>query len=367
MKSIILYGGNFDPIHQGHLRIALEASKRFDADVFFIPNKCPPWKNAQASTKDRLAMLQLAIKETNNPRLHISTYEIEDTEREVSLSYYTVSHFVEAYPEAKLYLLIGGDQCNAFDKWFKAEEIASMLQIVVCSRPDYPLSQQMVERFHMISLGYEESGEVSSTKVRTLHSGDYPISIRDYIEAHELYYIKALKEYLTPKRLSHCVQVARLCYEIALTNHIERPYRAYVAGLLHDLAKNMEEGEGLRMMKEHFPSFASLPSWTHHQFLGRLLAQKDFGIEDESILNAIACHATGKGDMSPLEMILYAADKIEPTRGYDSSDYIASCLKDYEQGFRIVLQANREYYQEKGYDFLDNILTQACVKQYLGD
>ena len=194
-----------------------------------------------------------------------------------------------------------------------------------------------------------------------------PPSVRDYIEKHELYYMAGLKKRLSSHRYAHSLEVARLAYRIALENKIERPWRLYIAGLLHDIAKEQGEKVSKMIMKREYPCFLSLPPWTYHQFIGGLLAEREYRIQDKEILDAIACHATGKENMSPLDMILYASDKIEPTRGYDSRGYIKSCVKDYEKGFRIVLEANMEYYQEQGWDFTDNPMTKACVKQYLGD
>ena len=55
--------------------------------------------------------------------------------------------------------------------------------------------------------------------------------------------------------------------------------------------------------------------------------------------------------MKKLDKLLYAADKIEPTRGFDSSELIASMLDDVDQGFVTVLKANIEYFKSKGLDY----------------
>ena len=63
MESLILYGGTFDPVHNGHLRIARAASLALNADVIFIPNANPPGKKPIACFSDRLEMLKDALKE----------------------------------------------------------------------------------------------------------------------------------------------------------------------------------------------------------------------------------------------------------------------------------------------------------------
>ena len=68
--------------------------------------------------------------------------------------------------------------------------------------------------------------------------------------------------------------------------------------------------------------------------------------------------------MSPLSMVVYSADKIEPTRGFDSSELINACLKDFKNGFIEVLKANKQYLTETGKD-IENRLTSACFRFYL--
>lgn len=70
--------------------------------------------------------------------------------------------------------------------------------------------------------------------------------------------------------------------------------------------------------------------------------------------------------MPPLSKIIYSSDKIEPTRGYDSSKLINACYKNYYTGFLEVFKANMEFLAEGGYR-IDNPLTQKCYELYLGD
>ena len=117
-------------------------------------------------------------------------------------------------------------------------------------------------------------------------------------------------------------------------------------------------------MARYFPEYISMPEFSYHQFVGAYIAQEEFGIEDVFILDAIKYHATGRALMTNLEKIIYAADKIEPTRGYDSSALIEAMKKDYEKGFIEVLKHNKEYLlgQEKD---IHNPLTDECMDYYL--
>ena len=107
-----------------------------------------------------------------------------------------------------------------------------------------------------------------------------------------------------------------------------------------------------------------MPPFSYHQFVGAYLAKKDFNIDDESILNAIKYHATGNDNMDQTAKIVYAADKIEPGRKFDSTDLINAMLKDVDEGFKIVLKANKEFLETHRGD-INNPLTCKCFNKYL--
>ena len=119
MKKIILFGGTFDPIHQGHLSIALAAKEQLQADnVIFILSKSPRWKRPTVSTNDRLNMLKLAIE--NIEGFTYSTFEI-DNNSDFDYSIDTARHFVNSSKkkgeDVKYYWLIGSDQVAQLDRW----------------------------------------------------------------------------------------------------------------------------------------------------------------------------------------------------------------------------------------------------------
>ena len=365
MENVVLFGGTFDPIHNGHLRIARAASMFLNADVIFVPAKNPPGKEPIASPEQRLSMLRLALKADGSSSFSISLFEMKSKEQ-VNYWVDTVSYFAAKCKHAKLYFLIGADEVNAFPSWKDPERICSFATPLYVSRPDVKIEDEVLRRFRMTRLCYETSGEVSSSAVRSLQSMDIPVPVREYIEQKQLYYFQAISSLISKHRLVHSVSVARLCYEMAVRNRRPDPGKAYIAGLLHDVGKGIGPIEGKKLMKKVAPDYADMPEWTYHQFLGAEIAKSRFGISDEGILDAIRYHATGKAHMGALGKIVYSADKTDPLRGYDSKKLIAACMKNYYLGFTDVLRANKEDLLSKGND-LDNPLTAACMNQYLGE
>jgi nicotinate-nucleotide adenylyltransferase len=360
MKRILLFGGTFDPIHLGHLGLlGIVKEKLLIDEVILLPTKQPPWKSEMAPIEHRLAMLQLALAGTG---YQVSSYEIE--EPGVNYTIDTINYFHGKYPHDTLYYLIGADQAALFHEWKQSEAIAAKAQLVVYGRPGYDFTRQNVEKYHM-SVVEGRKFDISSTAIRQSHSLDMPWPVIEYILDHDLYFAPKLKSYYDPERFLHVVSVAKLAYQIAESNRLDVG-KATCAALLHDIGKNVNKELGRQMIKEDDPKLSELPEFSVHQFVGAILAKRDFGINDEEILEAIRYHASAKPDMTPLGMIIYAADKIEPRRGFDSRNLISSCLHDYRQGFIDVLKDNYAYHDQKGLAF-KHYLTAEAIKFYLED
>jgi len=358
MKKII-FGGAFDPIHQGHINMAFLASKQLDADVIFVPSKVSVWKNtSHSSIDDKLALINIAIK--GYQRFSIDTFEINNPP-DITYTIETVKYFTSKYPNDKFFYLMGADQVNQFHLWNNAEEIAKLVQLVYFKRPDYEIDKNNVEKFNM----FEIKGTMvntSSTDIRIFDKLDISIEELEYICKHKLFLNQKVASFLDDKRYYHSCEVAKLAYRVAVKNKLDNPSQYYVAGLLHDIGKNNVNKE--EIMKEHFPDYAHLPHFSYHQFVGRYIAEKEFGIKDESILRSIEFHATGIDHMDLLGKVVYASDKVEPTRDFETDQYIQALFKNAEKGFLVVLEQNRDYFIKKNIPY-DNELTSKCFDFYL--
>lgn len=365
MEKLVIYGGSFDPAHNGHLRIARAASLLLNADVVFVPAKAPRWKHPGASALDRLEMLKLALSEDGSGAFSIDECELTRPGEETFTSD-TIRYFKKKYPRRQLILLIGADQVNLFGEWHEADFLAKTAKIVYVPRNGVEVNPDAVARYHMGELPYRGAGSVSSSAIRELHSVDIPRKVNAYIASHHLYYMPHLESYLSKSRLAHSFRVAELAYAIAKRNYLPNAGEAYIAGLLHDIGKGLPEREARAIVRLSDPDYAEYPSYAIHQFTGAYLAQNEFGVTSDSILDAIRYHCTGKAHMPPLTKIIYSADKIEPGRGYDSSKLIEACLASYYPGFLKVLAANDEFIMTNG-ENCKNALSESCRMLYLGE
>lgn len=152
-----------------------------------------------------------------------------------------------------------------------------------------------------------------------------------------------LEKELDPDRYEHTLGVAVTARMLARIHGADAE-DAYVAGLLHDCAKNISHKDKLDLVEKAGMEISQTerdnPGLLHAK-AGAVIARKVYGIEDEDILNSISSHTTGRPGMSLLEKIVFTADYIEPGREErpglykhrieavnDLDDCIISILKD---------------------------------------
>lgn len=358
--KIIIYPGSFDPLHNGHLTIAAFAKKAINADkVLFLLSPSTVWKKVDTPFKHRANMLESGLNGYKG--FKISRVE-EDNEGKTNFTYLTIEKLKKKYPKDELYLLLGEDQASVFDKWANPDEIASNARILVYKRKGSKLREYVKNRFKMLEIE-GPLRNVSSSEVRAFTSLDVPSPVLEYIGQNKIYFASRINKLLSNKRYYHSFEVAKLSRLIAIAHDID-PLKAFKAGFLHDIGKEVPSTKTNRIMEEHYKKYMHLPKWTYHQFVGRFMAETEFFIKDKTILEAIMVHASGAKKMKPLSKIIYAADKIEPTRGYDSSALINAMMVDLDSGFKEVLQANKDFLESQGKE-ISNPLSVACFKTYL--
>ncbi|MBL8481248.1 MAG: nicotinate (nicotinamide) nucleotide adenylyltransferase, partial [Rhodocyclaceae bacterium] len=129
-----VFGGTFDPVHVGHLRLAEEAAETLQLErVAWIPAGRPPHRGAPATAAaHRLAMVQRAI--ADNPRFVLDDAEVRADAP--SYSVLTLARLRAAHgPERPLVLLLGADAWAGLAGWHRWQEIFELAHIAVASRP----------------------------------------------------------------------------------------------------------------------------------------------------------------------------------------------------------------------------------------
>jgi len=135
-QRIGVYGGTFDPIHDGHLKVAEAILKAFALDrMLFVVSAIPPHKRKQAigSPFHRLAMVALAT--AHSPQMFVSTVELESPSRPYTIE--TLERLRMELQPVQLFFVMGADSFKDVTSWYEYERILSEHDVIVATRPGY--------------------------------------------------------------------------------------------------------------------------------------------------------------------------------------------------------------------------------------
>lgn len=188
-RRIGIFGGTFDPIHNGHLVVAEQVLSKLGLDeVLFVPAGDPWQKQTRASDTDRLSMVILALQE--HPRYTVSTIDLDRPGPTYTID--TLTELREQYPRDELFFILGADAYRGIDSWHSADRLPELAQFVVVSRPTEGGSEPLPLR-KGVNLLDIPALPVSSTQCRQAIregqalTGLVPPKVAQYIQDHQLY------------------------------------------------------------------------------------------------------------------------------------------------------------------------------------
>ena len=388
-----IYGGSFDPVHDGHIAMIDSALKSGFIDlVIVVPsvrnnfklyaNKLPP--------PYRFYMMKETIEGLGIKDCFVSDIEfgIEGVSyTSVVLKALTSDDYIRDFLAAngvkkkkaeehhEFFWIMGSDTLGTFETWYNPGEILNYATLLAAVRPGDTTDVEKaadsirknlggkVEIFRLKGVDCSSSGITSS--------GDFsmvPEPAREFIKRHALYTentkLEGVSEeakkqfyecsvwmykYLGGKRLLHTLNVGYLSAHLADVFGCDKD-KALIAGALHDCAKELPLERQLELAKIYSGDLFTEKKLLHSP-AGAVFARDEFGIEDKEILDAICYHTTGRGDMTLLEKIVYLADKIEPSRNYTDLTPIRSAAeKDLESAVRMTAAAVRDKFVSQGRD-----------------
>ena len=194
-KRIALYGGTFDPVHLGHLEVARKVSELFELDeIVFIPAQIAPHKIGRSVTEPihRYAMLALATQD--DPRLVISTFELDAPNRRYTVD--TVAEFQRVLgQETELFFIMGADSWSEITTWREWERLLKMTNHIVVTRPGYEVPPAPAGLSERIFFTDAVRKDISATDIRRLAGAGrheeleqlVPQSVANYIKKYRIY------------------------------------------------------------------------------------------------------------------------------------------------------------------------------------
>lgn len=135
-------------------------------------------------------------------------------------------------------------------------------------------------------------------------------------------YVELIKSTLSDYRFHHSMCVAERARELAKKHGVDEN-KAYLAGILHDITKEMDNAEQIALIEKYDHALTNTEKGNHrvfHQMSGAVYVKNVLGIDDEEIIGGIRYHTTGRENMTLFEMIIYLADFTSEDRNYPDVD-----------------------------------------------
>ena len=330
-----IYGGTFDPVHNGHIQAAKIIMRELSLDrIYFVAACDTPLKASQSETSGilRFKMLKAALK--NEKDFTASDVELKRGGKSYTVD--TLAYFKKMFPYAEIFFIVGGDRLADFSKWHCPEKIMNLCSLVAVRRrntvKDYALLEEDIEKSFggKVYISEAYGPDVSSTEIRERVYDALPIAHLMPMDAELMVYENALyfpveiksiyeklRQDLNGYRLKHTLLTVREAIELGFRHGVDTK-KARLAAILHDCVKfdvpmmiQYAEEHGFKITDEEL-----MNPYLIHARMGAAAAEKEYGINDPEILNAISRHTLGSGDMTKLDKVIYLADKLEPSRQY---------------------------------------------------
>jgi nicotinate-nucleotide adenylyltransferase len=190
VKRIGLFGGSFDPVHNGHIEAvnSFLESGLID-EIWILLTPAPPHKPDQKKTdfEHRYNMLKLAFQESDN----IKISNLEKDLPKPSYTLQTILHLKTQHPDKTFFLCLGEDSLQSFHKWHKYDEILEECTLLVVDRPGSDhgdVDSDILEKSIFVD---HKSMNISSTEIRRASNSStrmkLPDEVLSYIQKNNLY------------------------------------------------------------------------------------------------------------------------------------------------------------------------------------
>lgn len=201
MARIGIMGGTFNPIHNGHIRLADTAYKEFNLDrVWFMPSKIPPHKDKSTIVDEqhRVKMISLAIKDYD----YFTLSELELKREGTTYTSYTLEYLKDVYPNDEFFFIVGADSIFNIESWNRPTVLFKLAHFIVACRDDIDY-KQLEEQCRYLQMKYDakisiihmEKMDISSSYIRQMYCN------KNKLDDFNYYVDKGVNDYILSKGL----------------------------------------------------------------------------------------------------------------------------------------------------------------------
>lgn len=189
VMKICVFFGTFNPIHNGHIKMADFALKKYNFDkIIFVPAYLPPHKELENNLAGhRLNMVKLATK--TNPKFEVSDIEYQSNTK--SYSIFTIEKLIAKYNiQDRINFIIGTDAFEKIETWYNADKLKKLVHFIVFPRKGENTNKlvNLKQNSWDFEIAKSEYFDFSSTEIRATSSHTKTnTEVEEYIKTHDLY------------------------------------------------------------------------------------------------------------------------------------------------------------------------------------
>lgn len=388
-----LYGGAFDPIHNGHVSVIRGVLDSGLADiVIVIPSARNPFKPGRSLTcaPYRYYMVKDVIEDLFSDKVFVSDIEFwieglsytDSIVDKVTDTSYMTRFLMDCGFSAKkagsshdYFWIAGSDSLKTLYSWHNAGSLVSKIDFLMAIRPGDNISSEDVIRLNRDKLGlpvnittFDIDGiNIASSGIRASANFDeVPEKAMEFINQHDLYNAQQILADASEETCKHFVEVGiwmyghlkkkRLLHTLntgLLSAYLAKCHggdidKALIAGAVHDCAKELPVEEQAKLARIRSGNLFTEEKLLHSP-AGAVFYADAFDVDDTEILDAITYHTTGRGDMTLLDKIVFLADKIEPSRTYTDLSLMRKLApSDLDGAAKLCLESVVDKFRKKG-------------------
>lgn len=299
--KIGIYGGSFNPIHNGHTFFAQKAIEKYKLDIlYFVPASHSPFKKNKKNISDqhRMNMINLVLPKKSK----LLDFEIK--RGGVSYTFETIKYIKHIHKNSQIFLLIGADHISKLNKWKNIDYIASNVEFIISPRNN--IKKKIIKEKYKYSILNNFKTDYSSTNFLNGNFSQIDKNVMKYIGENFLYVNELSINMLNVVDNRDTKNILELSLEIAKNNNVSLK-KIWVATMLHKICKNWDYNRQSTLIEKYNPN---LLNQFDYAMCGAIWFKYIYMGNDNQIFNAIFFHMQPNNNMDLLSKILFLSSKL---------------------------------------------------------